>query len=145
MTWREHIVFDTNALARKPEVLSMMPNDYMAIVPRLVIEELQSLLLKKSNDFQFCSNIREALSIIDTLPDNLFIAELESMIYYHQVIGMTGSVIGRMLTDDAIVAIALQYSLVSPILVTNDRGMREKAIRVNIRTMRLNEFLRELI
>jgi len=129
-------IIDTNVFVEYPEIISKIGKDYAVILSAKVLDELDKL--KSTLDEQGKSNVQKALKSINQNIDKrdvrLEIADLS----------LLPADFNKRSPDNFILSVALKYNNENPILLTSDNGLQIKSKGLNITTITLKEFLKQL-
>jgi len=129
-------IIDTNVFVDYPEIISKIDNKYSIVLSAKVIDELDYLKVSLTEEQK--KNVQKALRQINESIDKRGIkmdtADLT----------LLPNDFNKKSPDNFILSVALKYSNENPIMLTSDNGLQIKAKGLNITTITLKEFLKQL-
>ena len=129
-------IIDTNVFVDQPDIISKIDQKYSIVLSAKVIDELDYLKISLTEEQK--KNVQKALRQINESIDKRGIkmdtADLT----------LLPNDFNKKSPDNFILSVALKYSGANPILLTSDNGLQIKAKGLNITTISLKEFLRQL-
>ena len=129
-------IIDTNVFVDQPDIISKIDQKYSIVLSAKVIDELD--YLKKSLTEEQKKNVQKALRQINESIDSrgikMDMADLT----------MLPNDFNKKSPDNFILSVALKYSSENPIMLTSDNGLQIKAKGLNIKTITLKEFKKQL-
>lgn len=129
-------IIDTNVFVEYPEIISKIDKKYKIVLSAKVIDELDYLKISLSEEQK--RNVQKALRLINESIDKLNIkmdtADLT----------LLPNDFNKKSPDNFILSVALKYKTENPIMLTSDNGLQIKAKGLNITTITLKEFLKQL-
>ena len=128
-------IIDTNVFVDYPEIINKIDNQYQIVISAKVIDELDSLKIKLSQDQQ--KNIQKALSSINR---NIDIKDLKMITADLSLLPID---FVKRSPDNLILSVALQFKNDNPIMLTSDNGLQIKCKGFDITTISLKEFLKQ--
>lgn len=129
-------IIDTNVFVEYPEIIPKIDNKYKVILSAKVIDELDYLKFSLSGDQK--NNVQNALRLINNCIGKREI-KMETA-----AVELLPSDFNKNSPDNMILSVALKFRDENPILLTSDNGLQIKAKGLNIKTITLKEFLRQL-
>jgi DNA replication ATP-dependent helicase Dna2 len=129
-------IIDTNVFVDQPDIISKIDQKYSIVLSAKVIDELDYLKVKLSADQQ--KNVQKALRLINHSIDKLNI-KMDTA-----DLSLLPIDFNKKSPDNLILSVALKYKSENPILLTSDNGLQIKAKGLDITTIKLKEFLRQL-
>lgn len=127
-------IIDTNVFVNCPDIISKIDSKYRVIMSAKVIDELDKLKIKLSNEEK--RNVETALRLINRAMDNANVSmELSNP-------ELLPDDFNKKSPDNNILTVALKFKDENPILLTSDNGLQVKAKGLKISTISLKEFLR---
>jgi rRNA-processing protein FCF1 len=134
-TTKENIyIIDTNIFVNYPDIISKIDSKYKVVLSAKVIDELDKLKIKLSNEEK--RNVETALRLINKAMDNKNVSmELSNP-------DLLPDDFNKKSPDNNILTVALKFKNDNPILLTSDNGLQVKAKGLKIATITLKEFLK---
>jgi len=129
-------IIDTNVFVDQPDIISKIDQKFSIVLSAKVIDELDYLKVKLSADQQ--KNVQKALRLINHSIDKLNI-KMDTA-----DLSLLPIDFNKKSPDNLILSVALKYKSENPILLTSDNGLQIKAKGLDITTIKLKEFLRQL-
>lgn len=127
-------IIDTNVFVNCPDIISKIDSKYKVVLSAKVIDELDKLKIKLSNDEKRI--VETALKLINRAMDN----ENVSMELSDPT--LLPDDFNKKSPDNNILTVALKFKDENPILLTSDNGLQVKAKGLKITTITLKEFLK---
>jgi rRNA-processing protein FCF1 len=129
-------IIDTNVFVDQPYIISKIDPKYSVVLSAKVIDELDYLKITLTEEQK--KNVQKALRQINESIDKRGIkmdtADLT----------LLPNDFNKKSPDNFILSVALKYSGANPILLTSDNGLQIKAKGLNITTITLKEFMKQL-
>ena len=129
-------IIDTNVFVDFPDVISKIDQKYSVVLSAKVIDELDYLKIKLSEEQK--KNVQRALKLINESIDKrgikMDMADLT----------LLPNDFNKKSPDNFILSVALKYKEENPIMLTSDNGLKIKAKGLGITTITLKDFLRQL-
>lgn len=129
-------IIDTNVFVDQPDIISKIDHKYSIILSAKVIDELDYLKISLSEEQK--KNVQKALRQINESINKRNIkmdtADLT----------LLPNDFNKKSPDNFILSVALKYSSENPIMLTSDNGLQIKAKGLNITTITLKEFMKQL-
>jgi len=129
-------IIDTNVFVDQPDIISKIDPKYSIVLSAKVIDELDYLKISLTEEQK--KNVQKALRQINESIDKRNIkmdtAELT----------LLPNDFNKKSPDNFILSVALKYKEENPIMLTSDNGLQIKAKGLNITTITLKEFLKQL-
>lgn len=129
-------IIDTNVFVDQPDIISKIDPKYSIVLSAKVIDELDYLKISLTEEQK--KNVQKALRQINESIDKRNIkmdtAELT----------LLPNDFNKKSPDNFILSVALKYKDENPIMLTSDNGLQIKAKGLNITTITLKEFLKQL-
>lgn len=129
-------IIDTNVFVDQPDIISKIDQKYSIVLSAKVIDELDYLKISLSEEQK--RNVQKALRQI-----NLNIDKREIKMDTADLTLLPND-FNKKSPDNFILSVALKYSGENPIMLTSDNGLQIKAKGLNIMTITLKEFLKQL-
>lgn len=127
-------IIDTNVFVNCPNIISKIDSKYDIVLSAKVIDELDKLKIKLSNEEK--RNVETALRLINKAMDKDNVSmELSDL-------NLLPEDFSRKSPDNNILTVALKFKEENPILVTSDNGLQVKAKGLKITTITLKELLK---
>ena len=127
-------IIDTNVFVNCPDIISKIDSKYDIVLSAKVIDELDKLKIKLSNEEK--RNVETALRLINKAMDKDNVSmELSDL-------NLLPEDFSRKSPDNNILTVALKFKEENPILVTSDNGLQVKAKGLKIATITLKELLK---
>ena len=127
-------IIDTNVFVNCPNIISKIDSKYDIVLSAKVIDELDKLKIKLSNEEK--RNVETALRLINKAMDKDNVSmELSDL-------NLLPEDFSRKSPDNNILTVALKFKEENPILVTSDNGLQVKAKGLKIATITLKELLK---
>lgn len=127
-------IIDTNVFVNCPDIISKIDSKYDIVLSAKVIDELDKLKIKLSNEEK--RNVETALRLINKAMDRDNVSmELSDP-------NLLPEDFSRKSPDNNILTVALKFKEENPILVTSDNGLQVKAKGLKIATITLKELLK---
>jgi len=130
-------IIDTNVFVEYPEIISKIDMKYRIVLSAKVIDELDYLKTSLSDDEQKM-NVQKALRHINVNLDKRKIAMDTADL------SLLPNDFNKKSPDNLILAVALNYKKENPIMLTSDNGLQIKAKGLQITTITLKDFLKQL-
>jgi DNA replication ATP-dependent helicase Dna2 len=129
-------IIDTNVFVDQPDIISKIDPKYSIVISAKVIDELDYLKIslteeQKKNVQKSLRNINES---IDRRGIKMDTADMS----------LLPEDFNKKSPDNFILSVALKYRRENPIMLTSDNGLQIKAKGLNIATITLKDFLRQL-
>lgn len=129
-------IIDTNVFVEYPDIISKIDKKYRIVLSAKVIDELDYLKISLSEEQK--KNVQKALRLInDTLGKREIQMDTADL-------SLLPSDFNKKSPDNLILSVALKYSSENPIMLTSDNGLQIKSKGLNITTITLKEFLKQL-
>jgi len=129
-------IIDTNVFVDQPDIISKIDPKYSVVLSAKVIDELDYLKITLTEEQK--KNVQKALRQINESIDKRGIkmdtADLT----------LLPNDFNKKSPDNFILSVALKYDGANPILLTSDNGLQIKAKGLNITTITLKEFMKQL-
>lgn len=129
-------IIDTNVFVDQPDIISKIDPKYSIVLSAKVIDELDYLKISLTEEQK--KNVQRALRQINESIDKRGIkmdtADLT----------LLPNDFNKKSPDNFILSVALKYSTENPIMLTSDNGLQIKAKGLNITTITLKEFMKQL-
>lgn len=129
-------IIDTNVFVDQPDIISKIDHKYSIVLSAKVIDELDYLKISLTEEQK--KNVQKALRQINESIDKRNIkmdtADLT----------LLPNDFNKKSPDNFILSVALKYSGANPIMLTSDNGLQIKAKGLNITTITLKEFMKQL-
>lgn len=129
-------IIDTNVFVDQPDIISKIDQKYSIVLSAKVIDELDYLKISLTEEQK--KNVQKALRQINESIDKRGIkmdtADLT----------LLPNDFSKKSPDNFILSVALKYICENPIMLTSDNGLQIKAKGLNITTITLKEFLKQL-
>ncbi len=129
-------IIDTNVFVDQPDIISKIDPKYSIVLSAKVIDELDYLKISLTEEQK--KNVQKALRLINESIDRRGIkmdtADLT----------LLPNDFNKKSPDNFILSVALKYKNENPIMLTSDNGLQIKAKGLNITTITLREFLKQL-
>jgi len=137
MKGKENIyIIDTNVFVDQPDIISKIDQKYSIVLSAKVIDELDYLKISLTEEQK--KNVQKALRLINESIDKRGIkmdtADLT----------LLPNDFNKKSPDNFILSVALKYRGENPIMLTSDNGLQIKAKGLNITTITLKDFLKQL-
>ena len=129
-------IIDTNVFVDQPDIISKIDPRYSVVLSAKVIDELDHLKISLSNEQK--NNVQKALRHINESIDRRGI-KMDTA-----DLSLLPSDFNKKSPDNFILSVALKYSGENPIMLTSDNGLQIKAKGLNLTTITLKDFLRQL-
>jgi DNA replication ATP-dependent helicase Dna2 len=129
-------IIDTNVFVDCPEIISKIDTKYSIVLSAKVIDELDYLKISLSEEQK--RNIHKALRLINDSIDKRGI-KMETA-----DLTLLPNDFNKKSPDNFILTVALKYKDENPIMLTSDNGLQIKAKGLNITTITLKEFIKQL-
>ncbi len=129
-------IIDTNIFVEQPDIISKIDKKYSIVLSAKVIDELDYLKISLTAEQKI--NVQRALRLINDSIDKrnikMDIADLS----------LLPDDFNKRSPDNFILSVALKYIGENPIILTSDNGLQIKAKGLNITTISLKDFLKQL-
>jgi rRNA-processing protein FCF1 len=129
-------IIDTNVFVDQPDIISKIDPKYSIVLSAKVIDELDYLKISLTEEQK--KNVQKALRQINESIDKREIkmdtADLT----------LLPNDFNKKSPDNFILSVALKYASENPIMLTSDNGLQIKAKGLNITTITLKEFMKQL-
>ena len=129
-------IIDTNVFVDYPDIIAKIDRKYKIILSAKVIDELDYLKISLSEEQK--KNVQKALKLIN---DNL---DKRDVKMETADLTLLPNDFNKKSADNFILSVALKYIGENPIMLTSDNGLQIKAKGLNIMTITLKDFLRQL-
>ena len=129
-------IIDTNVFVDQPDIISKIDQKYSIVLSAKVIDELD--YLKISLTVEQKKNVQKALRLIN---NNI---EKRGIKMDTADLTLLPNDFNKKSPDNFILSVALKYKEENPIMLTSDNGLQIKAKGLNITTITLKEFLKQL-
>lgn len=129
-------IIDTNVFVDQPDIISKIDHKYSIVLSAKVIDELDYLKISLTEEQK--KNVQKALRQINESIDRLGI-KMDTA-----DLSLLPNDFNKKSPDNFILSVALKYSGANPIMLTSDNGLQIKAKGLNITTITLKEFLKQL-
>jgi len=130
-------IIDTNVFVDQPDIISKIDKQYQVVLSAKVIDELDKLKVILPTEQQK-QNVQKAIKQINDSFDKrnikMDIADLTIL----------PNDFNKKSPDNFILSVALRYKNENPIMLTSDNGLQIKAKGLDITTITLKEFLKQL-
>lgn len=130
-------IIDTNVFVDFPEIISKIDKQYQIILSAKVIDELDALKIKLTKEEEK-KNVQKAIKQIN---DNF---EKRNLKMDTADLTLIPKDFNQNSPDNFILSVALRYKTENPILLTSDNGLQVKAKGMNVTTLTLKDFLRQI-
>ena len=128
-------IIDTNVFVNCPNIISKLDEKYLVVLSAKVIDELDKLKIKLSNEDK--KNVETALHCINRDLDKTNVKmELSDL-------SLLPNDFDKRSPDNNILTVALKFKDENPILLTSDNGLQVKAKGLNMKTISLKDFLKK--
>ena len=129
-------VIDTNVFVDQPDIISKIDPKYSVVLSAKVIDELDYLKVTLTAEQK--KNAQKALRLINKSMDkpNIKMDTAD--------LSLLPNDFNKRSPDNFILSVALKYKSENPIMLTSDNGLQIKAKGLNITTIKLKDFLRQL-
>lgn len=129
-------IIDTNVFVDQPDIISKIDKKYSVVLSAKVIDELDYLKVSLTAEQQ--RNVQKALRLINNSIDKrnlkMEMADLT----------LLPKDFNKKSPDNFILSVALKYKNENPIMLTSDNGLQIKAKGLNLTTIKLKDFMRQL-
>ena len=129
-------IIDTNVFVDFPEIISKIDKKYSIVLSAKVIDELDYLKISLTEVQK--KNVQKALKQINENIDKRGIKMETSDLF------LLPNDFNKKSPDNLILSVALKFKGENPILLTSDNGLQVKAKGLNITTISLKDFLKQL-
>jgi len=129
-------IIDTNVFVDQPDIISKIDTKYSIVLSAKVIDELDYLKISLSEEQK--KNVQKALRQINDSIDKRGI-KMDTA-----DLSLLPNEFNKKSPDNFILSVALKYSGANPIMLTSDNALQIKAKGLNITTISLREFLKQL-
>jgi len=129
-------IIDTNVFVDQPDVISKIDRKYSIVLSAKVIDELDYLKISLTEEQK--KNVQKALRLIN---NNI---EKRGIKMDTADLTLLPNDFNKKSPDNFILSVALKYKEENPIMLTSDNGLQIKAKGLNITTITLKEFLKQL-
>lgn len=129
-------IIDTNVFVDCPEIITKIDRKYPVILSAKVLDELDKL--KSTLDNNGKRQVQKALKSIN---HNIDKRDLKMEIADVSLLPLD---FNKRSPDNLILSVALKFKLQNPIVLTSDNGLQIKAKGLNITTITLKEYLRQI-
>jgi len=130
-------IIDTNVFVDQPDIISMIDKQYQVVLSAKVIDELDKLKVTLPTEQQK-QNVQKAIRQINESFDKRNIKMVTADLT------LLPNDFTKKSPDNFILSVALKYKNENPIMLTSDNGLQIKAKGLNITTITLKEFLKQL-
>lgn len=129
-------IIDTNVFVDQPDIISKIDTKYRVILSAKVIDELDNLKVSLTVDKK--KNVQKALRLINNS------IEKRNIKMDTADLSLLPNDFNKKSPDNFILSVALNYKTENPIMLTSDNGLQIKAKGLNITTIKLKDFLKQL-
>jgi rRNA-processing protein FCF1 len=129
-------IIDTNVFVDYPDIISKVDQKYSIVLSAKVIDELDYLKISLTEEQK--KNVQKALRNIN---NNI---EKRGIKMDTADLTLLPNDFNKKSPDNFILSVALKYKEENPIMLTSDNGLQIKAKGLNITTITLKEFLKQL-
>jgi rRNA-processing protein FCF1/energy-coupling factor transporter ATP-binding protein EcfA2 len=129
-------IIDTNVFVDQPDIISKIDHKYNIVLSAKVIDELDYLKISLTEEQK--KNVQKALRLIN---NNI---EKRGIKMDTADLTLLPNDFNKKSPDNFILSVALKYKEENPIMLTSDNGLQIKAKGLNITTITLKEFLKQL-
>lgn len=129
-------IIDTNVFVDQPDIISKIDQKYSIVLSAKVIDELDYLKISLTEEQKI--NVQKALRNI-----NLCI-EKRGIKMDTADLSLLPDDFNKKSPDNFILSVALKYRSENPIMLTSDNGLQIKAKGLNITTITLKDYMRQL-
>jgi DNA replication ATP-dependent helicase Dna2 len=129
-------IIDTNVFVDYPDIISKVDKKYSIVLSAKVIDELDYLKISLTEGQK--KNVQKALKLIN---NNI---EKRGIKMDTADLTLLPNDFNKKSPDNFILSVALKYKEENPIMLTSDNGLQIKAKGLNITTITLKEFLKQL-
>lgn len=129
-------IIDTNVFVDQPDIISKIDHKYSIVLSAKVIDELDYLKISLTEEQK--KNVQKALRQINESIDRRGI-KMDTA-----DLSLLPNDFNKKSPDNFILSVALKYKNENPIMLTSDNGLQIKAKGLNITTITLKEFLKQL-
>lgn len=129
-------IIDTNVFVDQPDIISKIDQKYSIVLSAKVIDELDYLKISLTEEQK--KNVQKALKQINESIDKRGIKMNTADLT------LLPNDFNKKSPDNFILSVALRYSSENPIMLTSDNGLQIKAKGLNITTITLKEFMKQL-
>jgi DNA replication ATP-dependent helicase Dna2 len=129
-------IIDTNVFVDYPDIISKVDKKYSSVLSAKVIDELDYLKISLTEGQK--KNVQKALKLIN---NNI---EKRGIKMDTADLTLLPNDFNKKSPDNFILSVALKYKEENPIMLTSDNGLQIKAKGLNITTITLKEFLKQL-
>lgn len=129
-------IIDTNVFVDQPDIISKIDEKYRVVLSAKVIDELDYLKVSLSTDQQ--KNVQKALRLINNSISK------RNITMDTADLSLLPIDFNKKSPDNLILSVALKYKNENPIMLTSDNGLQIKAKGLNITTINLRDFLKQL-
>ena len=129
-------IIDTNVFVDHPDIISKIAQKYSVVLSAKVIDELDYLKISLTEEQQ--RNVQKALKLINESIDKRGI-KMDTA-----DLSLLPSDFNKKSPDNFILSVALKFKVENPIILTSDNGLQVKAKGLNITTISLKDFLKQL-
>lgn len=129
-------VIDTNVFVDYPDIISKIDKKYQIILSAKVIDELDYLKISLTEEKK--KNVQKALKLIN---DNLGKRDIKMETADFSLLPHD---FNKKSPDNLILSVALKHTNENPIMLTSDNGLQIKSKGLNLTTITLKEFLKQL-
>lgn len=131
-----YYIIDTNVFVDYPDIISKIDKKYQIILSAKVIDELDKLKITLSEEQK--KNVQKAIKQINDSFDKRNIKMNTADLT------LLPNDFNKKSPDNFILSVALRYKNQNPIMLTSDNGLQIKAKGLDITTITLKEFLKQL-
>lgn len=129
-------IIDTNVFVDQPDIISKIDQKYSIVLSAKVIDELDYLKVSLTEEQR--KNVQKALKHINESIDKRGI-KMDTA-----DLNLLPNDFNKKSPDNFILSVALKYGGENPIMLTSDNGLQIKAKGLNITTITLKDFLKQL-
>jgi rRNA-processing protein FCF1 len=129
-------IIDTNVFVDQPDIISKINQNYSIVLSAKVIDELDYLKISLTEEQK--KNVQKALRLINES------IEKRNIKMDTADLTLLPNDFNKKSPDNFILSVALKYKDENPIMLTSDNGLQIKAKGLNITTITLKEFLKQL-
>lgn len=132
-TKRNYYIIDTNVFVNYPDILGKIDVKYPIILSAKVVDELDKMKIKLSE--QEKRNAEKALRLLNQDTKH-------QIIYQSADVSLLPDDFDKRSPDNMILTVALKYKDENPIMLTSDNGLQLKCKSLGITTISLKQFLK---
>jgi predicted ribonuclease YlaK len=129
-------IIDTNVFVDQPDIISKINQNFSIVLSAKVIDELDYLKISMTEEQK--KNVQKALRHINES------IEKRNIKMDTADLTLLPNDFNKKSPDNFILSVAIKYKDENPIMLTSDNGLQIKAKGLNITTITLKEFLKQL-